>query len=64
MNSAFNLYNDDDLSCFDLGIASISGTSESLEFGTSKPYENEDDVTIYFEPNVRLIVLSQIDMLA
>ena len=64
MNSAFNLYNDDDLSSFDLGIASISGTTESLDFGPSKPYDDEDDVTIYFEPNVRLIVLSQIDMLA
>ena len=52
MNSSFQLTNDDDWSSFDLGVASISGTSESLDFGTSKQYEDEDDVTIYFEPNV------------
>ena len=56
MNSAFDLYNDDDLSSFDLGITSISGTSEGLDFGPSKPYENEGDVTIYFEPNVRFTI--------
>ena len=56
MNSAFDLYNDDDLSSFDLGIPSISGTSEGLDFGPSKPYENEGDVTIYFEPNVRFTI--------
>ena len=54
MNSSFQLTNDDDWSSFDLGVASISGTSESLDFGTSKQYEDEDDVTIYFEPNVSI----------